>query len=295
MKKILIATTALVATTAVASAAEMKISGFARTGAKYVEGAANEFGLNNRVQLTFDGITETDGGVKLEARIRMRATSGMASTAAGTFNQPRIGMSYAGFTTRFGNADGAVDNMAGFYGVYGVGYTAFLETLDASYNSFEYRGYSSNGGDTDAIYAEYAMDAFAIRASYNDPGAGNGANTYDISADYSAGAFTLGAGWSHSSKEDGYALAATYTGGAFAVGATYTQAQNDNTDWGLSASYAVSSALNIGGIYADGDSAADASYGIGADYGLGGGATIKGGVGSDEGTTTADFGVTFSF
>ena len=82
MKKVLFATTALIATASVA-AADVRISGYGRFGLDYNEnadrvgnvptGALNggaETSLTSRLRLQFDMSTETDNGVAFGARFR---------------------------------------------------------------------------------------------------------------------------------------------------------------------------------------------------------------------------------
>ena len=81
MKKILLASSALIATAGVA-AAELNVTGSARFGLAYVEDATqnwtlgvsiNETRIEQRMRVNFTGIAETDAGVKFEARIRLEA------------------------------------------------------------------------------------------------------------------------------------------------------------------------------------------------------------------------------
>ena len=79
MKKILFASTALIATASVA-AAELTWSGSGRFGMVHNSGNAGgadpKTRLDHRFRLTVNGVTETDGGVKFEGRIRFEANDG---------------------------------------------------------------------------------------------------------------------------------------------------------------------------------------------------------------------------
>ena len=83
MKKILIATTALVGTASIA-AAELNVTGSARVGVVYAEGNTNANGeeaetrIEQRMRVNFTGIAETDAGVKLEARFRLEANEDLS-------------------------------------------------------------------------------------------------------------------------------------------------------------------------------------------------------------------------
>ena len=73
MKKVLFATTALIATAGMASA-DITWGGFGRFGVVHNEGnAANETYLTQRMRLTVTGTTESDAGVKFEGRMRVRS------------------------------------------------------------------------------------------------------------------------------------------------------------------------------------------------------------------------------
>ena len=74
MKKVLFATTALIATAGMASA-DITWGGFGRFGVVHNEGnAANETYLTQRMRLTVTGTTESDAGVKFEGRMRSNRT-----------------------------------------------------------------------------------------------------------------------------------------------------------------------------------------------------------------------------
>jgi outer membrane protein OmpU len=74
-----------------------------------------------------------------------------------------------------------------------------------------------------------------------------------------------------------------------------------DTFYGVSASYAVSSATSVNFAYGDGSGDGDTRHiGLGAVHDLGGGVSLRGAVGtkrvgSGDSTTVADFGAQFSF
>ena len=72
MKKVLFATTALIATAGMASA-DISMGGFGRFGIVHADGAANETYLTQRMRLTVTGTTESDAGVKFEGRMRVES------------------------------------------------------------------------------------------------------------------------------------------------------------------------------------------------------------------------------
>ena len=187
MKKVLFATTALVATASVA-AADVRISGYGRFGLDY-----NSFNENNaasagyngvssttitsRLRIQFDASAETDGGVAFNARVRMQSESrdnnpALSSAPGGTgdngFNGARFGVSYAGLTVNVGNIIGAMENAPGMYlgtrsagtGIDGMGYanTPILASWDA---------YSSDGSGVNGVEALYTTGGFTGHISYS--------------------------------------------------------------------------------------------------------------------------------
>ena len=99
MKKVLFATTALVATAGVA-AADVTFGGLGRFGVLYTEGAADEWSLESRFRLIVTGTAESDNGLSFGAQIRYQANEHRQSITTGTtttnqsngagFNTPRF-------------------------------------------------------------------------------------------------------------------------------------------------------------------------------------------------------------
>ncbi|MDR9485317.1 MAG: porin, partial [Sediminimonas sp.] len=98
MKKILFATTALVATAGVA-AADVSFGGYARWGVDHNEARAplDETRMESRFRLIVTATTESDGGLTFGSQIRYQANEA-SSTYAGTagFNSPRFWVSTGG-------------------------------------------------------------------------------------------------------------------------------------------------------------------------------------------------------
>ncbi len=153
MKKVLFATTALIATASMA-AAEVKISGYGRFGIDYNSGgvmpnivvggpggagigwtpsappapgvaplvgnsrATNgipKTTITSRLRLQFDMSAQTDSGVAFDARLRAQAESRDNAPLAAVFNAARFGVSYEGFRVNVGNIIGAIEGMPGLY------------------------------------------------------------------------------------------------------------------------------------------------------------------------------------
>ncbi len=304
MKKILFASTALVATAGVA-AAELTWSGSGRLGVVYTENAPQETVLDHRFRLTVNGVTETDGGVKFEGRIRWQADDGGANVnggaATGGAGAAGFAVSTGGFRVDVGHVSDVFDSGdVVTWGGYGVGYTGFLDQA-ANFSGFDKNGFGNGARQSQTIKALYSISDFTVNASYtlNDTTIAGADESWQIGAGYSFGAHRIGA--MYGDKKN--------TGSQWAIGAdgsfgdfSYAVLVGDNdvvndTMYGLSGSYAVSAAGAVTAfVSGGGGAAADTSYGIGYSHSLGGGVSLAAGVGSNSaGNTQADAGVTFSF
>lgn len=322
MKKILFASTALIATAGMA-AADINFSGGARFGIGYLEdretnvtgagAGVSDTILIHRFTLNIDGSAETDGGVEFGARVRLRADESQATGEAGAVgdvNAPRFSVKYGGLEVYAGNTGGALDNMdnAGFE----PGLEFFVgQEAARDYSEF---GYSSGGAGSNALYATYAAGDLLVGIGYND-GSQEGGTTdseADIFISYNFGDFGAVLGYSDRSgitsatDADTVMLALSGSFGDFSgtllVGdEDLSGAAGEGNFYGASAQYAVSSATAIQFAYGDGEADADTrAYGIGASHDLGGGVTLRGGIGNiKEGAASsynrADFGVSFGF
>lgn len=315
MKKILFASTALVATAGVA-AAELTIGGSARFGLAYDESETNETRIEQRMRVNITGIAETDAGVKLEARFRLEANeddhensiSGRGPGAAG------FAVSFGGLRVDVGNVSNVLDSgdQVDYFG-YGIGFTSFLEA-NSNFNG-PATGFGAGSADATTIKARYTVGDFSASLSYKEtraqaavaavPGnAGSAAvaadEEYQLGLGYTlANGMSIGAVYSDTDTAGDYWVIGL-NGTAGAIGYTVMVGDGDNQqDTSISASmnYEVSSATSIRALVADGGmTGADTAYGIGFRHGLGGGVTLAGGVGSDSSSNTkADLGVSFSF
>lgn len=315
MKKILFASTALVATAGVA-AAELTIGGSARFGLAYNEAETNETRIEQRMHVNITGIAETDAGVKLEARFRLEANeddhensiSGRGPGAAG------FAVSFGGLRVDVGNVSNVLDSgdQVDYYG-YGIGFTSFLEA-NSNFNG-PATGFGAGSADATTIKARYTVGDFSASLSYKETRAqaavaavaGNAGSAavaadeeYQLGLGYTlANGMSIGAVYSDTDTAGDYWVIGL-NGTAGAIGYTVMVGDGDNQqDTSISASmnYEVSSATSIRALVADGGvTGADTAYGIGFRHGLGGGVTLAGGVGSDSSSNTkADLGVSFSF
>ena len=341
MKKVLFATTALIATAGVA-AAEVKFSGYGRFGIGYqedrsttvagpdgVDGTADDISVDtdntilvSRFRLNIDGIAETDGGVRFEARVRLQADENAATGEANEagLNGARFSVIYGGLRVDAGNVAGSFDNLANYYGN-----EPGLENFIGQYSGVDYSflSYSSTGAGSNAVFFQYAVGDFAFGASYDQATAINtttGATTdgdrWDISGTYTFNNITAalaygqtdgGAGSDPSlvvltlGGEWGDFSGTLFVGDEDDTAANSAGEETDGTVWGLSAAYNVGAATTLTFAYGDGSADGDTQqYGIGAIYDLGGGASLRGGVGSTkvgdaDSSVRADFGAQFNF
>jgi outer membrane protein OmpU len=321
MKKILFASTALVATAGVA-AAELTWSGSGRLGVVYTEDASNDTVLDHRFRLTVNGVTETDGGVKFEGRIRWEANDRDDNGANGTGGAGAAGfaISTGGLRVDVGHVSDVFDSGdVVSWGGNGVGYTGFFDQAN-NFGGFQKVGFGSGardsdgtGTDTDSegqtIKALYTISDFTVNASFtlNDTSRAGSDESWQIGAGYNFGAHRIGAMYgdnadAHQKAGSQWAIGADGSFGDF----SYTALVGDNDTnsdaggdvmVGLSGAYAVSAAGTVTGFVSTGGAAAnDTSYGIGYAHSLGGGVSLAAGIGSGtDGKTKADAGVTFSF
>ncbi|MES0828037.1 porin [Ruegeria sp. SCP11] len=222
MKKVLFATTALIATAGVAAAESgVNFSGYGRFGLGYLEDRADATDtttitattvdggttvitdastfadtdstiLVSRFRLNIDGFTETDGGVRFEGRVRLQADedNGNGEANNAKLNGARFSVIYGGLRVDAGNVAGSFDNLANYYGNE-VG----LELFAGQYSGVDYSFLSYVSGDnpgSNAVFFQYAVGDFAFGASYDQrtffEGGGTGnttdADRWDISATY---------------------------------------------------------------------------------------------------------------
>ena len=324
MKKILFASTALVATAGVA-AAELTIDGSARFGLAYTEDADNTAGVESntrieqRMRVNITGIAETDAGVKLEARFRLEsnedANSGIAGRGPGAAG---FAVSYGGLRVDVGNVSDVLDSgdQVNYYG-YGIGFTSFLEQTEVWYDTDlndTIGGFGAGSQDATTIKARYTVGDFSASLSYTDDKTNGGeetqlglgytfANGMAVGAVYgtdsSASAFTA-------DGEVGDYWVLSVSGSAGALGYSAMVGDADTFDsaavdgglaYGISVNYEVSSATAIQGVISGGGrDASETAYGLGFTHGLGGGVTLAGGVGSNsDDKMQADLGVKFKF
>ena len=278
MKKILLASTALVATTGFA-AAEMSWSGSANMGMTYSDNGTTK--VHTEIDLGMAATGETDGGIgwKVEMGLDSNTTDGTAAKAAdagsvsitGDFGTIRVGaVSTAGTTVGIGDVgfDGSAVDTAAHKGRH-------------------------TGSTTPDVQWNYTMDDIAIHASTE-----TSTDDTAVAVSWTSGSMAIAV--SHSaagaSAATANALSVGTSVGGFAVevtAASHSTAAYDSV--GMSASMPVDGLGTVTFITGSNDTDAKSSYGLGFAKALGGGATLKGYYGSVNGNDVADLGIGFSF
>ena len=300
MKKVLFATTALMATASVASA-DISLGGSARFGMQYNDAWATKTILESRVTINLDFSTETDGGLELGGRIRIRANEG----AAGTLNGANIYVKSGGFKLTVGNICGAIECMPGLYagttGLNGQGWSNLVtNTRGAGFWGWD--AYSSSGVGANGAEVEYTAGDFKAHLSYGNLNAA-AFHRVALTLAYTFGDWTAALGLQEGDLPLGVndKTIVTINGklGDFGVGIAYAD-NNGTGKVAVNGSYTMG-ATTISGYIADEDTAGiDASYGLSVSYDLGG-ATLVGGVSSEASAvpgvndTRASAGIRFSF
>ena len=318
MKKVLFATTALVATAGMA-AADVTLSGSGRFGIVYNEAFSNVAGrsttkIEKRMTINIDGSGSTDGGLEFGGRIRLRSDEAEAASAQSSAN---VWMGNDMFRITVGNTDGALLNRVGYYqGT--VGLTG-LQWANVSFNigtnTFYLDSFSSRGGGgADVVRLDFNVGGFGVSLSTDDTGDHTSDGSEDaIAVSYNFGDWTVAAGYAKNAnnsataagERDAFSLSAVGSIGDFGVGLGYTDLENAGRKITLSGSYSFGD-TTVTAFVANTDEDTVGSAGIGAagketEYGIGfthslGGAVLAGGISRNyTKNVMADLGVRFSF
>jgi len=307
MKKLLIASTALVATAGMA-AADITMSGYAEIGMRDAGGAVG-MEMHSDMDIGFKLSGASDNGLTFGASIDLDEVSGGIASTGGPH---AVHVSGAFGTLTMGDTDGALDKAnaevaalttiaddhsthAGYNGGAGLDSGDILR-YDTTAAGF---GISASIGQSDVAVANDVMGygitttlgTVAVSAAYQ---ADNVQDITAVSAKTTVGGLTITANYSEATMTDTAAVAAVAA--AEVVGAPDTVAVtavdafgNSYEHTGLGLAYTVSGvnlSANFGQYDYDDGSQAD-GYGLAANYSLGGGATVMVGYGSGNARATA--------
>ena len=327
MKKILFATTALIATASVA-AADVSFSGYGRFGARHLGAGTGTTGVYTRIRLQVDMSTEADNGLVFGARLRHEVDSwngstntmfsvgpdGIAGTADDTtafrshgFNTARFYAKAGGFQLGVGNIFGAIESMpanyaktqSGSIGLSGLGFNDLITGNAGGWDAYSSKG--AGATPNQGVEAMYSAGDFSGHLSYGK----NATGTQERLAAYVAYSFndwTVALGYQDSNVVGEDILALTVSGkiGNFGVDLGYSSVDGAADDRIVVRGYADIGAATKLTAYISSQNmpapAEDMAYGLGVSHSLGGGASIEAGVGKDfAGDTNADLGIRFNF
>ncbi|MCB1389996.1 MAG: porin [Rhodobacteraceae bacterium] len=324
MKKILLASTALVLSAGLAHAQAVTITGEGRMGVLYESwnNGGSDWVQENRLTLNFNVSVEADHGLTFGAWTRARTQSSLLTGGlfTGVFSGSRVWVQANNLRLTFGNVDGAIRGAGvshGYAGGCGVGYVGGHTCADTAglVGTFSFgipgtgvpgviaggasQGQSSTGaGPASRVRVDYTMGDTRIAVSHDRAGATEVGvrttfNAFTVAAGYTSNG---GASWGGNSV---WTISGRYNGGSWGVGALVVSG-------GGVTNYSISGNVAVGGgsLYAyiarlnyigAGVNALGVSYG----YGLGGGATLTAGLerltGAGDVVTTASVGVAFNF
>lgn len=305
MKKILLATTLLAATTGFA-AAEVTVSGSARMG---VVSDSNNLNFTSRARVVFTASAESDGGLSFGYSVRAdNAAGGNNGSAGSVFISGAFGKLSMGDVA--GAAEAAVGDLSG------VGLTGLGDFSDTAYLTGD--GVEIGANNPIALY-EYSTGSFTGYLSANDgrlaggsvfgggADAGPDVRHYAVGAKYAMGDYSVALGYESADPLVGPTVdhivgSATAKFGTTSVKAVYGRADKiDLTQYGLSVDSTFDALTVTGyGKVLEIGTLKSTAIGLGASYDLGGGAKVVGGVVNYDTNLTSsntiyDLGVSMSF
>ena len=282
MKKVLLASTALVMSAGFA-AADVSVGGDGRMGIIVDEGADAAF--TSRIRISFSASGETDLGLAFGGSIRAdNSGGGAAGTAGSVFVEGTFGRISMGDVS--GAPEAAVGDLSGV-GLTGLG----------DYNELDYLSNS----DRPAARWDYVTGDLGLHVSADNPGPA-GDQAYGIAVTYSAGDISFGLGYEDDGEDSHIAAGVTAGLGDASIKVAYGSKDDDDSSvgaeddqYGLSLDF-VTGATTLTAFYLK-DFAGDDNYGVGVSYDLGGGAALKAGYADNESAADAsyDFGISMSF
>ena len=317
MKKILIASTALVSTAGLA-AAEVALSGRAEMGIYQYNaafGGPNPGGIQffTDIDVTFTMSGETDNGLSFGASVDLDEGGAVSNATQNNSDDGGATIFISGDfgTVTMGDTDGALDwAMTEAGNVGNPGSLADDETTHSGYLGayLDGGGFNAAGnrtGDGQILRWDYTSGAFGVAVSLEDDNGSNVANTgigyaigFKYSLDLSGTTVNFGLGHQkgadngtgggvvNDAKATGVSVSANLANG-LSAGVTYTNMSNLPVDKhvGVGLGYttgAFSIHANYGKFSGDTGFADVSGYGLAAAYDLGGGAVVHFGYGSGD-------------
>jgi outer membrane protein OmpU len=292
MKTTLLASTALVLSAGVASAAGFEMVDTGHDHSVVVGGDArmgiihdgDDLDFTSRIRISFTASGETDGGMGFGGSIRAdNADDGAGGTAGNVY------ISMGGHKLSMGDVAGGAEAAVG--DLSGVGLTGL-----GDYNEF---GYDTNDGDTRPnLQYSYTGGALSLYIGImGEDGPEELGDGISVGAAYSFGSFGIAVGFENESTWDNEGV---YLGAHADLGpATIKFIASDTDEFGEEVGASVdftSGATTFTAFVMDSDSDGD-TFGLGVSHDLGGGASLKAGIvdADDVGDTIWDAGISMKF
>ena len=301
MKKILFATTALVATAGVA-AAEVSLTGFAEMGV--VDGDhLSTAQFHSDIDVTFNLSGEADNGLTFGATIDLDEAIDpdyCSSPLAGGTNtngpavcgesDMSVFIAYGGARLTMGDTDGALD-----WALTEVGIGGAIADDHTTHAGFNFNSGLDGTFDGQVVRFDYAFDAFSVAISTEIDDTGTFDPIWGIGFRYSGelAGLDLGVGLGYQTVDlgadvdvVGLSVDTTFDNGLQAI-VNYSQWDIAGTDvdhWGIGLGYTMN-ALTLSANYGEYNfpgSAKDSGFGLAANYDLGGGLVVQFGYGSSD-------------
>jgi len=288
MKKLLIASTALVATAGMA-AADITMSGYAEIGMRDAGGAVG-MEMHSDMDIGFKLSGATDNGLTFGASIDLDEVAGGIASTGGPH---AVHVSGAFGTLTMGDTDGALDKANAE--VAALTTIADDHSTHAGYNG----GAGLDAGDILRYDTTYAGFGISASIAQSDVAVANDVIAYGVTT--TLGTVAVSAAFQDNNTQDITAVSAKTTVGGLGMTVNYSEASMgtaatsyEHSGFGLNYTMSgVNLHANYGSFDFDNGTSAD-GFGLAANYGLGGGATVM--VGYGNGTAqgaTADV-TTFS-
>jgi len=306
MKKVLLASTALLLTAGFASAQSIELSGDANAGLKYDEDGdlvpgGDELTVHNEINMTIAGSGSTDTGLTFGAFLTIDETDGL--------DDAEVFVSGVFGTVTVGRIDHATDSL----GIADIGF----DGIGLDDHAEQYKNATAGGPD---ILYSYSAAGLTFSASAEI----EGDESYAVAVEYAAQGFSGGIGYITDNNESAevaigsnetITIVAGYAQGPLSINGMYSDWNGGTAPsgqgYGVDVSYDVAGATITAAYSNAQDVSAGAglgdSYGIGFAVPLGGGLTVAGGIGaiqrdvgpgataSADSRTVADLGLTMSF
>jgi len=284
MKKVLLATSALVASAGIASA-DITLTGGADFGMKDSGVNGTDAYIHAETDFNIVATATTDAGYVIGASIDLDDTA----DAAGSVNDTEVSISGPFGKITIGEVAAAADG----HGLADVGFDGIgvdddveaerpLGTADIAY--------STTFNDM-SVTLTYALGTTAAGAATD--------GDFGILLGFSNAGFGVTVGYdvddSATVNDSRTSLGLTYSVGGIDLAGFFADA-GDNSGTGFSASYAMDAATTLTAVYGSTDNAGDKSdFGVGFKTNLGGGVSLAGGVGRVDSNTVTDLGFNVAF